>query len=81
MFAVDDIDPTLERLCKRGAQLVGDLVRYKDAYRLSYIRGPEGILIGLAQSHRVRVATEEEIRADGAGGLGLRVSESEEFRV
>jgi catechol 2,3-dioxygenase-like lactoylglutathione lyase family enzyme len=49
MFAVDDIDETLEKLRKRGAQLVGDVVRYKDAYRLCYIRGPEGILIGLAQ--------------------------------
>src|SRR5689334_377959 len=49
MFAVDDIDDTLERLRKRGAQLVGEVVRYKDAYRLCYIRGPEGILVGLAQ--------------------------------
>mgnify|MGYP000912643438 CR=1 FL=1 len=49
MFAVDDIDDTIERLRKRGAELVGELVRYKDAYRLCYIRGPEGILIGLAQ--------------------------------
>jgi catechol 2,3-dioxygenase-like lactoylglutathione lyase family enzyme len=49
MFAVDDIDETLDRLRKRGAQLVGDVVQYKDAYRLCYIRGPEGLLIGLAQ--------------------------------
>jgi len=49
MFAVDDIDDTLERLGKRGAQLVGEVVRYEDAYRLCYIRGPEGVLIGLAQ--------------------------------
>ena len=49
MFAVDDIDDTLERLRKHGAQLVGDVVQYKEAYRLCYIRGPEGILIGLAQ--------------------------------
>jgi catechol 2,3-dioxygenase-like lactoylglutathione lyase family enzyme len=49
MFAVDDIDETLERLRNRGAQLVGEVVQYKDAYRLCYIRGPEGILIGLAQ--------------------------------
>ena len=49
MFAVDDIDETLERLRKRGAQLVGEVVRYKDAYRLCYIRGTEGLLIGLAQ--------------------------------
>ena len=49
MFTVDDIDDTLEKLRKRGAQLVGEVVQYKDAYRLCYIRGPEGLLIGLAQ--------------------------------
>ena len=49
MFTVDDIDGTLERLRTRGAQLVGEVVRYKDVYRLCYIRGPEGLLIGLAQ--------------------------------
>src|SRR5246500_5826635 len=45
MFAVDDIDETLEGFRKRGAQLVGEVVQYKDAYRLCYIRGPEGLLI------------------------------------
>ena len=50
MFAVDDIDDTLARLVEHGAQLVSDdVVQYEDAYRLCYIRGPEGILIGLAQ--------------------------------
>src|SRR5438067_1252365 len=49
MFAVDDLDETLGRLRDRGAQLVGEVVRYRDAYRLCYIRGPEGLLIGLAQ--------------------------------
>ncbi len=49
MFAVDDIDETLERLRKHGAQLVGEVVQYEDTYRLCYIRGPEGLLIGLAQ--------------------------------
>ena len=49
MFAVDDLDETLEKLRKRGAQLAGEVVRYKDVYRLCYIRGPEGILIGLAE--------------------------------
>ena len=49
MFAVDDIDDALERLRKRGAQLVGEVVQYEDSYRLCYIRGPEGLLIGLAQ--------------------------------
>lgn len=49
MFAVDDLDETLEKVGRRGAKLAGEVVRYKDAYRLCYIRGPEGILIGLAQ--------------------------------
>ena len=49
MFAVEDIDDTLARLGKRGAELVGAVVQYEDTYRLCYIRGPEGILIGLAQ--------------------------------
>ena len=49
MFTVDDIDETLERLRARGAQLVGEVVQYKNVYRLCYIRGPEGLLIGLAQ--------------------------------
>jgi catechol 2,3-dioxygenase-like lactoylglutathione lyase family enzyme len=55
MFTVDDIDDTLARLRKRGAQLVGDVVQYEDAYRLCYIRGPEGLLIGLAEELRSRV--------------------------
>lgn len=50
MFAVDDIDDTLHRLVEHGAHLVSsDVVQYETAYRLCYIRGPEGILIGLAQ--------------------------------
>src|SRR6266704_2478703 len=50
MFAVDDIDETLARLRKHGAELVSsEVVQYKAAYRLCYIRGPEGLLIGLAQ--------------------------------
>lgn len=49
MFAVDDIDDTVARLGKLGAKLVGDVVQYENVYRLCYIRGPEGILIGLAQ--------------------------------
>jgi catechol 2,3-dioxygenase-like lactoylglutathione lyase family enzyme len=49
MFAVDDLDETIARVRDHGAQLVGDVVTYEDAYRLCYIRGPEGILIGLAQ--------------------------------
>ena len=50
MFAVDDIDDTLARLRKHGAELVSsEVVQYEDVYRLCYIRGPEGLLIGLAQ--------------------------------
>lgn len=51
MFEVDDIDDTLARLCAHGAQLVSsEVVRYESAYRLCYIRGPEGLLIGIAQA-------------------------------
>jgi catechol 2,3-dioxygenase-like lactoylglutathione lyase family enzyme len=49
MFTVVDIDDTVARLKKRGATLVDKIVQYEDTYRLCYIRGPEGILIGLAQ--------------------------------
>jgi catechol 2,3-dioxygenase-like lactoylglutathione lyase family enzyme len=49
MFAVDDLDDTLARLCEHGAQLVDEVVQYEDVYRLCYVRGPEGILIGLAE--------------------------------
>ena len=49
MFTVDDIDETLVRLRKRGAQLVGEVVQYENTYRLCYIRGPEGLLIGIAE--------------------------------
>src|SRR6202048_2481169 len=49
MFTVEDIDDTLARLRKRGAQLVGEVVQYENSYRLCYIPGPQGILIGLAQ--------------------------------
>ena len=49
MFTVDDVDETLARLRKHGAQLVDQVVQYEDAYRLCYIRGPEGLLIGLAE--------------------------------
>ena len=49
MFTVSDIDETLVRLQKIGAQLVGEVVKYEEIYRLCYIRGPEGLLIGLAE--------------------------------
>lgn len=49
MFTIEDIDDTIARLSRRGAELVGEVVQYQDIYRLCYLRGPEGILIGLAQ--------------------------------
>lgn len=49
MFTVSDIDETLVRLRKHGAELIGDVVQYEQTYRLCYIRGPEGLLIGLAE--------------------------------
>jgi catechol 2,3-dioxygenase-like lactoylglutathione lyase family enzyme len=49
MFAVDDIDDTVARLCTRGAELVGEIAQYEDSYRLCFVRGPEGIIVGLAQ--------------------------------
>jgi len=49
MFTVEDIDELVARLIKQGAQLVGEIVQYENSYRLCYIRGAEGILVGLAQ--------------------------------
>ena len=49
MFTVEDIDDTVARLQKHGAELVGEIVQYQDSYRLCYMRGPEQILIGLAE--------------------------------
>src|SRR6476646_7949880 len=49
MFTVDDIDEMVSRLTKHGAQLVGEVVQYEDSYRLCYIRGTEGLLVGLAE--------------------------------
>jgi catechol 2,3-dioxygenase-like lactoylglutathione lyase family enzyme len=49
MFAVDDIDDVVARLRTHGAELVGELAQYEDLYRLCYLRGPEGILVGLAE--------------------------------
>ena len=57
MFAVDDLDDTLTRLRAHGAQLVGEVVQYEQAYRLCYIRGPEGLLIGLAEELRSSTRT------------------------
>ncbi|MCD9874948.1 VOC family protein [Streptomyces guryensis] len=52
MFAVDDIEDVVARLRTHGAELVGEIVRYEDIYRLCYVRGPEGIVVGLAEELR-----------------------------
>jgi catechol 2,3-dioxygenase-like lactoylglutathione lyase family enzyme len=49
MFAVEDIEDTVARVIAHGAELVGEVVQYGDAYRLAYIRGPEGIIVGLSE--------------------------------
>ena len=61
MFTVQDIDDTLARLMRRGATLVGDVVQYQNMYRLCYVRGPEGILIGLAQQLGQQTARNDPI--------------------
>ena len=59
MFAVEDLDDTLARLTRLGATVVDEVVDYEDIYRLCYIRGPEGILIGLAQQLRKKAGIHE----------------------
>jgi catechol 2,3-dioxygenase-like lactoylglutathione lyase family enzyme len=49
MFAVDDVDAVVARVLARGAELLGEVVQYEDAYRLAYVRGPEGIIVGLSE--------------------------------
>ena len=63
MFAVDDIDDTLARLGKLGAKIVGEVVQYENVYRLCYIRGPEGILIGLAEQLGQQASRENPMEA------------------
>jgi catechol 2,3-dioxygenase-like lactoylglutathione lyase family enzyme len=78
MFAVDDIDDTLARLQRHGAQLVGDVVQYEHSYRLCYIRGPEGLLIGLAQELRRRQsACARHVMTSGARHLLFRHCEAD----
>ena len=62
MFTVEDIDDTVARLRKRGAKLVGEVVQYENMYRLCYIRGLEGILIGLAQQLGQQTSRENPIK-------------------
>jgi catechol 2,3-dioxygenase-like lactoylglutathione lyase family enzyme len=61
MFTVEDLDDTLARLSKLGATLVDEVVNYEDIYRLCYIRGPEGILIGLAQELGQQISRENPV--------------------
>jgi predicted enzyme related to lactoylglutathione lyase len=49
MFAVDDIDQVVARLQAHGAELVGEVAQYEDSYRLCYVRGPEGVIVALAE--------------------------------
>jgi catechol 2,3-dioxygenase-like lactoylglutathione lyase family enzyme len=58
MFTVDNIDELVSRLTKRGAELVGEVIQYEDMYRLCYIRGTEGLLIGLAEQLGIKTATD-----------------------
>ena len=58
MFAVDDIDDVVARLLAHGAKLMGEIVQYEDAYRLCYIRGPEGMIVALAEQLGDRSATD-----------------------
>ena len=52
MFTVDDVDDAVARLRSHGAELVGEVVQYEDTYRLGYVRGPDGIIVGIAQQLR-----------------------------
>ncbi len=61
MFTVEDLDDTLARLSKLGATVVDEVVNYEDIYKLCYIRGPEGILIGLAQQLGQQTSRENPI--------------------
>jgi catechol 2,3-dioxygenase-like lactoylglutathione lyase family enzyme len=49
MFAVEDLDAVVGRVCAHGAELIGDVVQYEDTYRLAYVRGPEGVIVGLSE--------------------------------
>ena len=82
MFAVEDIDDTLARLGKRGAVVVGEVVRYQDAYRLCYIRGPEGILLGLAQQlgqQTSRADPMRQVQASQGGCCSRAIEPRSEF--
>lgn len=69
MFAVEDLDDTLARLGKLGATVVDEVVNYEDVYRLCYIRGPEGILVGLAEDVGTKASARDK---DGSAEKGSR---------
>jgi len=66
MFTVEDIDDTLMRLIRRGAELVGEVVQYQDLYRLCYVRGPEGVLVGLAEQLSQQATREDPLAGSAA---------------
>ncbi|MCA8987889.1 MAG: VOC family protein [Planctomycetaceae bacterium] len=65
MFTVNDLDDTLTRLCRLGAKVVDEVVNYQDIYRLCYIRGPEGLLIGLAQELQQELSLDDPMKQEG----------------
>ena len=65
MFTVEDLDDTLARLSQVGAKVVGEVVDYEGIYRLCYIRGPEGILIGLAQQLAQQTSRDDPMERKG----------------
>ena len=75
MFTVEDLDDTVARLSKRGATLVDEVVDYDGIYRLCYIRGPEGILIGLAQQDGQQTSRDDPMERKGRGPRALLGSE------
>jgi hypothetical protein len=74
MFAVDDLDDTVARLTARGARLVDRVVQYEDMYRLCYVRGPEGVLVGLAEQlgGAGQPRKDEAVRGCGRSRAALR---------
>src|SRR5205814_8570737 len=83
MFAVDDIDAVVARMRARGAELIGEM-RYGDTYRLAYIRGPEGIIIGLAEQlgRRLPARTSGPCASSASPGtLCLRISRASAFSI
>lgn len=65
MFTVNDLDDTLTRLYRLGAKVVDEVVNYQDIYRLCYIRGPEGLLIGLAQELQQELSLDDPMKQEG----------------